>query len=66
MQIYNDYIKKKLMIYTKAFIEIFNKYNKKQVHKIYKIVKLKKYLISTVENSLNLDVYWFYKIFKVL
>lgn len=47
-------LKKKLMIYTKAFVEIYNWQNRKLVYKSYKIVKFKKYLILKIKNSLNL------------
>ena len=41
-------------MYTEAFVEIYNLRNRKLVHKTHKIVKLEKYLISKVENPLNL------------
>lgn len=54
------------MIYTKAFIEIYHSHSRKLLQKTYKIVKIEKYSISRVENSLNLDSQQFYKIFKIL
>lgn len=47
--------KRKSEIYIKAFIEIYNWQNKKLVYKIYRIVKLEKYLILNAENPLNLN-----------
>lgn len=58
--------KKKLVIYTGPFVEIYNWPNREQVHKSYRIVKLEKYLISRVENSLNLSAYQFYIISEIL
>ena len=58
--------KQKQIIYTGAFVEIYNWHNRRLVHKTYGIVKLKKYSISQVENSLNLESQQFYKICEVL
>lgn len=58
--------RKKLIIYTRAFIQIYNQCNYKLVYKIYEIVKLEKYLISRTEIFLNLGTYQFYKIFLIL
>ena len=53
-------------MYTKAFLEIYNWYFRGLVYKTYGIVKLEYYLISKVENPLNLSSQQFYKIFEVL
>ena len=53
-------------MYIKAFIEIYNWCAKGLVYKTHRIVKLEKYLISKVENFLNLGSQQFYKLFKVL
>ena len=53
-------------MYTGAFVEIYNWYSRRLVHKTYEIVKLAKYQILKVENSSNLGGQQFYKIFKVL
>lgn len=47
-------LKKKLIMYTKVFIKIYNWRPKKLVYKTYDIVKLEKYPILRVENFLNL------------
>lgn len=58
--------KRKPVIYTETFVEIYNWHSKELVYKTYEIVKLEKYLISRPENSLNLDDQQFYKISQVL
>ncbi len=58
--------KKKLMIYTRAFIEIYNWCYRGLVHETHGIVKLEKYPISRAENPLNLGGQQFYKISEVL
>ena len=58
--------KKKLVIYTRVFVEIYNWCSRRLVHKTYGIVKLEKYPISRTENSLNLDGQHFNKISEVL
>lgn len=50
-------LKSKLIIYIEAFIELYNQRNYRQVHRIYKIIKLKKISTLTIENSLNLGVH---------
>ncbi len=54
------------MIYTKAFVEIYNWRYRKLVYKTHEIVELEKYLISKAENGLNLGGNQFYKISEVL
>lgn len=51
--------KKKPVIYTEAFVEIYNRRNRKQVNKTYKMVKVEKYPISRAENTLNLGAHQF-------
>ena len=46
--------KQKLVMYTKAFIEIYNWQNGGLVHEIHGMVKHEKYLISRKKNLLNL------------
>ena len=57
--------KKKSMIYTGVFIEIYNWHYRKLVYVTYRIVKFEKYSILKVENLLNLGSQRFYKIFEV-
>lgn len=49
--------KKKPIIYTKVFFEIYNWCNYGLVYKIYRIVELEKYPILRVKNLLNLGAY---------
>ena len=58
--------KKKLMIYIKTFVEIYNWRYRGLVYKTHEIVKLEKYPISKAENPLNLSSQQFYKISTVL
>lgn len=58
--------KGKPVMYTRIFVKMYNWRNRRQVHETHGLVKLKKYLISRAENPLNLGVYQFYKISKVL
>ena len=43
------------MIYTKAFVEIYNWQKERLIYETYKMVKFEKYSISEVENPLNLN-----------
>lgn len=52
-------------MYTKAFVEIYNWSNRRQVHKTCEMVKCEKYLILKTKNALNLSAYWFFKISRV-
>ena len=54
------------MIYTGAFVEIYNWQNRELVDETHEIVKLEKYPISRAENPLNLGSQQFYKISEVL
>ena len=54
------------MIYTGAFVEIYNWYYRGLVYKTHEMVQLKKYPILKAENPLNLDSQQFYKISEVL
>lgn len=47
--------RKKPMIYTKAFVEIYNWQKERLIYETYKMVKFEKYSISEVENPLNLN-----------
>ena len=58
--------KEKPMMYTKAFVEIYNWCYRKLVYEIHGIVKFEKYPIPRAKNLLNLSSQQFYKIFKVL
>lgn len=53
-------------MYTKAFIKIYNWRDYGLVYKTHKMVKLEKYPILRVKNSLNLITHQFYKIFSIL
>ncbi len=57
--------KRKLMMYTRTFVEIYNWHSKGLVYKTYRMIKLEKYPISRTENLLNLGGQQFYKISKV-
>ena len=54
------------MMYSGAFVKIYNWRFRGLVYETHKIVKLKKYLISRTENLLNLGSQRFYKISEVL
>ena len=54
------------VIYTRAFIELYNWCSSELVYETHGIVKLEKYPISRAENSLNLVGQRFYKISEVL
>ena len=58
--------KAKPVIYTGAFVEIYNWRSGKLVHKTHGMIELEKYPISRAEKPLNLDGQQFYKISKVL
>ncbi len=58
--------KGKLMMYTRAFVEIYNWRSRGLVHETHGIVEREKYPISRAENPLNLGGQRFYKIFEVL
>ena len=53
-------------MYTRAFVEIYNRRSRGLVHEIYKIVELEKYLISRAKNSLNFNSQRFYRKSEVL
>lgn len=59
-------LKKKSVIYIETFVEIYNWYSRRLVHKIHGMVKLEKYPISRIENPWNLRDQQFYKISEVL
>ena len=54
------------MMYIGAFIEIYNWRYRGLGREIHGMVKLEKYLISRIKNSLKLGSQQFYKISKVL
>ncbi len=54
------------MMYTGAFVEIYNWRSRGLVYKTHVIVELEKYPISRAENPLNLGGQRFYKISEVL
>ena len=54
------------MLYTGAFVKVYNWRSRKLVYETHEIVKLKKHQISKTENLLNLSGQQFYKISKVL
>ncbi len=58
--------KEKLMIYTGAYVEIYNWRSRGLVHETYGMVELEKYQISRAKNPLNLGVQRFYKISEFL
>lgn len=58
--------KRKLVMYTRVFVELYNWRSRRLVHETYEIVKLEKYTILRAENCLNFGGIQFYKIFEVL
>ena len=54
------------MIYTRAFVEIYNWHYKGLVYKTYGMIKLKNYAILKIEKLWNLGIQQVYKIFEVL
>ncbi len=54
------------MVYTGAFVEIYNQRSRGLVYETHGMVELEKYPISRAENPLNLDSQRFYKISEVL
>ena len=58
--------KKKPIMYTGAFVEIYNWRFRGLVHETHGMVEFEKYPISKAENPLNLSGQRFYKISKVL
>ncbi len=58
--------KGKPIIYIRAFVELYNWSNRKQVYEIYGIVELKKIYTSTAKHSCNLGAHWIIKIFSIL
>ena len=48
-------LKDKLIRYTKVFVELYNWRNYEQVYKIYRMIKIKKIRILTIENFCNID-----------
>ena len=58
--------KRKPVIYTRAFVEIYNWQNRRQVHETHGMVEIEKCLISRAENPLNLGSQRFYKISNIL
>ncbi len=58
--------KKKPMVYTGAFVEIYNRRSRELVYETHRMIKLEKYPISRAENPLNPGGQRFYKISEVL
>ena len=54
------------MIYTGAFVKIYNWQNRRLVHETHEMVEFENYPISRTENCLNLRGQRFYKISQVL
>lgn len=48
-------LKKNLVIYTNTLVQIYNWHSKKLVNKTFEIFAVEKYLISKIENLLNLS-----------
>ena len=59
-------LKNKLVKYIEAFVEFYNWKNRRQVYKIYRIIKLEKICTLTVKNSHNLSIYWMIEILLLL
>ena len=58
--------KGKPVIYTGAFVELYNWKNGGQVHKIYKMIEFEKMRASTMENPRNLGAHRIIEISSVL
>ena len=58
--------KNKPVIDTRAFIELYNWRNHRQIHEICRMIKLKKIHASIVENPCNLSTYQIIEILLVL
>lgn len=58
--------KKKPIIYTKAYIELYNQKNCEQIHKIHKIAELKKQRNLTTKYYHNFGIYCIVKISLIL
>lgn len=54
------------IIFTKAFVKLYNWGNFKQIHKIYKMVRLQKWRASTAKNPRNFDAHCIVKISSIL
>ena len=59
-------LKGKSVIYTGAFIKLYNWRNCGQVHEIYEMIKLDKICVSTIENPYNLSAYQMIEISSIL
>ena len=58
--------KGKSVTYTRAFVELYNRKNGRQVHEIYGMIELKKIRALTAENPHNLSAHWIIEISLVL
>ena len=58
--------KKKLVIYIKAIVKIYNWRYRRLVYKTHEMIKFEKYPILRAENPLNLGSQQFYNISNVL
>ena len=59
-------LKNKLVIYTKAFVELYNWKNREQIHKTQKIIELEKIYTLTAENLYYLCTYQILEISSIL
>lgn len=59
-------LKSKPVIYTGTFVELYNRMNHGQVHKIYGIIGLERMCASTIENHRNLSTHHMIEISLVL
>ena len=59
-------LKSKPVIYTRAFVQLYNWKNHEQVHEIYTMIELKKMYALTVKNHYNLSAHWIIEMLLVL
>lgn len=59
-------LKRKPIIYIRAFIELYNKKNSGPLYEIQKMVRFKKIYALTTKNSYNLGNYWMVEISHIL
>lgn len=58
--------KDKPVMYSRAFIELYNSKNYRKLYKIHEIFEFKKMYVSTTGNPDNFSAYWVIKILFVL
>ena len=59
-------LKDKPVIYTKAFVELYNQKNRGQVYKVHEMIELEKMRASTTANFRNLNAHQMIEISSIL